>query len=66
MIVSSNSILQHVFQNKNGIINHVNENVKIIISVIKDYCWNPSIFTCENSKYLKSVADTSVIECNKF
>ena len=32
----------------------------------KDYCWNPSICTCENSKYLKRVADTSVIECNKF
>ena len=25
----------------------------------KDYCWNPSSFICENSKYLKRVTDTS-------
>ena len=31
MIVSSNSIVQHVIQNKNGI-KHVNGNVKIIES----------------------------------
>ena len=27
----------------------------------KYYSWNPSKCTCENSKYLKSIADTSVI-----
>ena len=35
MIVNANSIAQHVIQNKNGIIKHVNVNVKIIISVEK-------------------------------
>ena len=28
----------------------------------KDYSRNPSTCTCENSKYLKSIADTSVIK----
>ena len=32
MITNVNSIVQHVIQIKNGIINHVNVNVKIIIS----------------------------------
>ena len=31
----------------------------------KDYSWNPSTCICENSKYLKSIADTSVIGCDK-
>ena len=26
----------------------------------KDYSWNPSKSICENSKYLKGIADTSV------
>ena len=47
--VNVNSIVKHVIRIKNG----------------KDYCWNPSICICENSKYLKSIADTSVIECDK-
>ena len=28
-------------------------------------CWNPSTCICENSKYLKSVGDTSVITFDK-
>ena len=32
MIVNANSIVQHVIQIKNGIIKHVNVNVKIIVS----------------------------------
>ena len=28
----------------------------------KDYNWNPSTRVCENSKYLKSIVDTSVIK----
>ena len=28
-----------------------------------DYSWNPSTCICKNSKYLKSIADTSVTEC---
>ena len=31
----------------------------------KDYSWNPSTCSCENSKYLKSFAGTSVIECDE-
>ena len=31
MIVNANSIVQYVIQIKNGIIKHVNENVKIIV-----------------------------------
>ena len=31
----------------------------------KDYSSNPSTCICENSKYLKSIADTSVTECNQ-
>ena len=30
----------------------------------KDYSWNPSICIRENSKYLKSVVDTSVTKCD--
>ena len=32
----------------------------------KDYSWNPSACICENSKYLKSIADTLVIACDEF
>ena len=31
----------------------------------KDYSWNPSTCICEDSKYLKSIADTPVIMCDK-
>ena len=31
----------------------------------KDYAWNPSTCICETSKYLKNIADTSVIACDK-
>ena len=31
----------------------------------KDYSWNPSTCILEHSKYLKSVTDTSVIECDE-
>ena len=31
----------------------------------KDYSWNPIICICEDSKYLKSVADSSVTECDE-
>ena len=31
----------------------------------KDYSWNSSTCICENSKYLKSIADTSVTECDE-
>ena len=31
----------------------------------KYYSWKSSICICENDKYLKSIADTSVIKCDK-
>ena len=35
MIVNANSIVQHVIQINNGIIKHINVNVKIIVSAKK-------------------------------
>ena len=40
-------------------------NVKIMVSAKKDYIWNPNTYICENSKYLKSIANTSVITCDE-
>ena len=31
----------------------------------KDYSWNSSTCTCENSNYLKNIADTLVIACDE-
>ena len=31
----------------------------------KDYIWNPSIYSCENGKYLASIMDDSAIICDK-
>ena len=36
-----------------------------MISAKNDYGWNPSTCIFENSKCLKSVADSSVIVCDK-
>ena len=38
---------------------------KIYHKCEKDYSWNPSSWICENSKYLKSIAGTLVIRCDK-
>ena len=62
MIVNVNSIVQYVILIKSKIIKHVNVNVKIIVHAKKDYSWNSSACICENSKYLKSIANTSVTE----
>ena len=45
---------------KNGIKEHVIVNVKITISARKIM-----VGICENSKYLKSIANISVIECDE-
>ena len=37
----------------------------MIVSAKKDYSWNPGTCTCEDSKYLKRIADTSVIMCDE-
>ena len=39
-------------------------NVKKWCTCKNDYSWKPSTRICENSKYLKSMADTSVTECD--
>ena len=65
MIVNANSIVQNVIQNKNGIIELVNVIVKIIVKCQKDYRYDPSVGISENSKYLKSIDDVSVIECGE-
>ena len=52
------SIVQHIIQIKNGTIKHVNVNVNIIVTANKTCI-------CENSNYLKSIADTWVIACDK-
>ena len=31
----------------------------------KDYSWNPSTCICKDRKYLKSIADTSVMTCDE-
>ena len=31
----------------------------------RDYSWNPSKYVCQNRKYLKRVADTSVTKCDE-
>ena len=43
---------------------YVNASVKSIARA-KCYSWNPSICICENGKYLKSIADSLVIECDE-
>ena len=64
VIANATSIVQHVIQMKNGIIKHVNVNVKKYRKCIKDCSWNTSTCICEKSKYLKSIADASVIACD--
>ena len=61
--VKANSIVQHVIQIRNGIIKHVNVNVEIIVRANKIILGILCI--CENSKYLKSIADTLLIECDE-
>ena len=64
VIVKANSIVQHEIQNKKGIIKHQCECKSYCCKCKKDYSWNSSSF-CENSKYFKSVADTSVTKCDE-
>ena len=65
MIVNANSVVQHVSEIKNRIIQHVNMNVKIIVSAKKIISWNPSTCICKNDNYLESTANTSLIECDE-
>ena len=56
MIGNANSIVQHVLQIRIGIIKRQCE----CKNCEKDNSWSHSTCICENSKYLRSVADTSV------
>ena len=58
MIVNANSAVQYVIQIKNGIIDYVNVNVKIVVSIKKNIVGILSVTDTS-----KSVADTSVTEC---
>ena len=58
--VNANAVVQFIIQFKTGII-----NVKTIVHAKKYYSWNQSPCICQNSKYLKSVSDTSVTECDE-
>ena len=61
VVIHANPIENLAIQIKNGIIKLVNVNVKIIVHAKKI----PSTCICENCKYLKSITDTSVIECDE-
>ena len=53
----------HVFQKwKNEL---CQDECKNYHSWKKDYSWNPSSCICENSKYLKSIANTSLLTCDE-
>ena len=52
VVANTNPIVQLAIQIKNGRMKLVNMSIKIIVYVKKDYSWNPSTCTCENSKYL--------------
>ena len=60
VIVNANSVVQHVIQIKNGIIDYVIVNVKIVVSIKKNIV---GILNVTDTS--KSVADTSVTECGE-
>ena len=62
MIVNANWIVQFATHMKSGITELVNVNVKIIVHAKKDDSWNLLRYICENSKHLKSIADTNCCE----
>ena len=62
MILNAHSILQHLIQNKNGIIKHVNVDVKIIVSAKKITVRTLAHVFVRKVSIYKSIADTSVTE----
>ena len=58
--VNTKSIVPNAIQIKKGIKKRKCE-CKNYRKCKKDYSWNSDICICENSKYLKIIADTSVI-----
>ena len=65
MIVNANSVVPHVIQIKKGNKKTCKCQCKNYRKCKEDHSWNPGICICENSKYLKSIADASVIECDE-
>ena len=66
VIVNADSLLKHIKQIKNGTIKHINVILEIIVSA-KVIIVGVDLITCicENSKYLKSIADDSAIVCDE-
>ena len=64
VILNANSVVQHVNQIKKRMIKHVNVNVKIIISVKKIIFRILAHVFVRRVKYLKTITDTSVTECD--
>ena len=63
MIVSANSLVQHVIQKWNN--KTCQCEFKNYRKFKKDYSWNPRTCICEHSRYLKSIGDISVITCDE-
>ena len=62
MTVNANPIVKYVIQISNKICQCECKNY---LARKKDYSWNPSTCICVNSKYLKSITNTSVTECHE-
>ena len=60
----SYSVVQNVLQIKNGVKIHVNMSVKSVTRAKKDYSRNLSTCICDDSRYLKSIVDDSIIVCD--
>ena len=58
VILNVNLIVQLVTEIKDGIM--INVKCKKYLTCRKNYSWNPSIYICENSRYIKSAVDNSV------
>ena len=57
-------MVENDIQSKSGITLNVDVSVKIrknIMCAKKDYIWNPAACSNENSKYLRSICDDSVV-----
>ena len=66
VIVNANSVLKNAIPIKNGIIKHVNVNLKIILHVkMVIVRILAHVFVRRASAILFSIADTSVIECDE-
>ena len=59
MIVNVNSIVQ-LMNNET-----CQCECKYCCACKKDYSWNPSTCICENGKFLKSIANNSIIACDE-